>query len=71
MHLAPPADQRHDTGHLAALDMAGHYVMDAAEPRLGQSSGDHRLFPPSRLIRLSAISPSSSNEVRLSDDARS
>ena len=51
MHLAPPADQRDETGHCAALDMAGHDVVHAAEPGLGQSSGAHRLFPSSRLIR--------------------
>jgi hypothetical protein len=38
MHLAPPADQRDDTGNLAAFDMVRHDVVHAAEPRLGQSS---------------------------------
>ncbi len=43
MHLAPPADQRDDTGHFAALHIAGHDVMHAAEPRLGQFTVAHLL----------------------------
>ncbi len=50
MHLAPPADQRDETRHVAALDIASHDVVHAAEPRPGQSSSAHRLFPPFRLI---------------------
>src|SRR5207245_11509628 len=50
MHLAPPADQRDETGHFTALDIAGHDIVHAAEPRPGQSTGAHRLFPPFRLI---------------------
>ena len=41
VHLAPPADQRDEAGHLAALDVAGHDVVHAAEPRPGQSPGAH------------------------------
>jgi hypothetical protein len=51
VHLAPPADQRDETGHFAAFDIAGHDLMHAAEPRLGQSPTAHRLLPPSYLIR--------------------
>ncbi|HEX9834596.1 MAG TPA: hypothetical protein VGA66_16210, partial [Mycobacterium sp.] len=47
MRLATPADQRNDTGHIAALDIASHDVRHAVESRFGQSSGTHRLFPPS------------------------
>jgi hypothetical protein len=50
MHLAAPADQRDETGH-AALDMAGHDVVHAAEPRLGKPSGAHGVFPPTCRIR--------------------
>src|SRR2546421_8543715 len=50
MHLAPPADQRDETRHFAALDIAGHDLVHAAEPRPGQSSGAHYLFPPFCLI---------------------
>ena len=32
VHLAAPADQRDEAGHLAALDVAGHHVVHAAEP---------------------------------------
>jgi hypothetical protein len=35
MHLAPPADQCHDTGHLAALDIAGHDLVHAVEAPFG------------------------------------
>jgi hypothetical protein len=42
VHLAAPAEQIDDAGHGAALDMAGHDVVHAAEPRRGQSSGAHR-----------------------------
>ncbi len=51
MRLAAPADQRDDARHVAALDIAGHDLVHAAEPRLGQSSGARRLIPPFRLIR--------------------
>jgi hypothetical protein len=46
-----PADQRDDTGHVAALDVAGHNVVHAGEPRRGKSSYAHQLLPPSGLIR--------------------
>jgi hypothetical protein len=45
MHLAAPAEQRDDPGHVAALDIAGHDVVHAAEPRLGQPSGAHLTGP--------------------------
>ena len=38
-------------GSVLALDMAGHDLVHALEPRLGQSSAVHGLFPPSCLIR--------------------
>src|SRR5712692_3501032 len=50
MHLAPSADESNDTRHFTALDIAGHDIVHAAEPRLGQSSSVHRLFPPFRFI---------------------
>ena len=50
MHLAPPADQRDETRHFTALDIAGHDLVHAAEPRPGQSCGAHYLFPPFCLI---------------------
>ena len=34
MHLAAPADQRDQSGNVAVLDMAGHHVVHAVEPRL-------------------------------------
>src|SRR5438132_5492792 len=37
VHLAAPADQRDDAGHVAALDIAGHHVVHATEPRLRQA----------------------------------
>src|SRR5438046_2474022 len=61
MHLAPPADQRDDTGPFAVLDMAGHDVVHAAEPRLGQSSDAHHLFPPP--LPRHAIKPSGAFET--------
>src|SRR5437879_13492800 len=50
MHLAAPTDQRDEARHFAALDIAGHDLVHAAEPRLGQSCGAHGLFPPFCLI---------------------
>src|SRR5215208_7127248 len=41
VHPAPPANQRDDGGHVAALDMTGHHVVQAAEQRRGQSFGAH------------------------------
>jgi hypothetical protein len=41
MHLAAPGDPRDDAGHLAALDMAGHDVVQAAEPPPGQRPGGY------------------------------
>jgi hypothetical protein len=35
MGLPATADQRHHTGHLAALDMAAHDAGQAAKPHLG------------------------------------
>jgi hypothetical protein len=46
MHLAPPADECDQTWHLSALDIAGHNIVHARKPRLGQSYGARRLFPP-------------------------
>src|SRR5262249_19771220 len=50
VHLTPPADQRHETGQRAALDVACHHLVHAAEPRSRQSS-THDLLTPSWLIR--------------------
>src|SRR5207248_2881680 len=52
MHLAPPADQCDQTGHVTALDIAGHDIVHAREPRPGQSAGAHRLFPPFHLTHM-------------------
>jgi hypothetical protein len=49
--LAAPADERDETGELAARNIAGHDIVHAAKPRPGQSSGAHRLLPPTGLIR--------------------
>ncbi len=38
MHLAAPADQRDETGHATALDMAGRHVHAAAPWKIGQCS---------------------------------
>jgi len=35
MHLALAADQRDDAWHFTVLDVGGHDVAQAAEPRLG------------------------------------
>src|SRR5262249_21736284 len=51
VYLSAPADQRHQTTHFAALDIAGHKVTHTAEPRLGESSCAPR-FAPSILSRL-------------------
>ena len=48
--LVTLVSRRDDAGHDAALYVAGHDVVHAAEPRRRQSSGTHRLFPPSCLI---------------------
>jgi hypothetical protein len=50
-HVVAPADQHDESWYFAALDVAAHHVMHAAEPHLGQSSGAHRRSPPFRLIR--------------------
>ena len=51
VRLTAPAEQRDETGDVPALDMAGHHVVHALEPRLGQSSTAMLLFPPSCLMR--------------------
>src|SRR5439155_1565727 len=52
VRLTAPADERDETGHPAAFDMAGHGLVHAGEARLGQSAarrplaarlGKHRL----------------------------
>ena len=53
---SPPADQRDDPGDLVALDVAGHHVVHTAEPRLGQSSGAHRVLLPSSIFACIATS---------------
>ncbi len=58
MRLAPPADQRDETGHVAALDIASHNVAHAAGPRRGESSRAHYLFPPSCLVEIRHPAPS-------------
>src|SRR6266545_6909511 len=57
MPLAPPADQRDEARHLAALDMAGHDLVHAAEPRLRQTSGAH-LIPPLMAGSIAISAPS-------------
>src|SRR3954466_6263516 len=50
MYLAPATDPRDGTRAFAARDIAGHDIVHAAEPRLGQSCSAHGLFPPFCLI---------------------
>jgi hypothetical protein len=39
--LATAADQRDQPRHIAAVDVAGHHVVHALQPRLGQGPGHH------------------------------
>jgi hypothetical protein len=51
MCFAAPTDQRDEARHITALDMTGHDVVHALEPRPGQPSDPDHQLPPSRRIR--------------------
>ncbi|HEY7418482.1 MAG TPA: hypothetical protein VH593_25100, partial [Ktedonobacteraceae bacterium] len=55
IHLAPPTDQRDQTGHVAALDITGHEVVHTGEPHFRQSSNAHCLFPPFYLTSITLL----------------
>jgi hypothetical protein len=51
VRLAPPADQRDETGKISALHVTGHGLVHALEPCFGKCSLAHRLQPSCSRIR--------------------
>jgi hypothetical protein len=44
VHLAAPADERDEPGHVPGLDVAGHDVAHAGEPPARESCAAHVLI---------------------------
>src|SRR5438094_401564 len=57
LHLAAPAHQHDDPGHVATLDIAGHDVVHAAEPRPGPPSAPHRGLGAASTTDFNCVSP--------------